>query len=171
MIKLSKQPINSSPQTLEAVLLNTNHRSRIPQKAIVSASLQRYQTCVAVGGASLKLPFGECRLVADLKDGNALLHLWRARQILAVAGVATNSLGAADLWQFLLDLQVGPSGWGQPAGLPAPVRPRDEPWLAVNLSPAFTASANLHMFRQISSLHWAIGWAVIEHVAEQQRRN
>jgi hypothetical protein len=110
-------------------------------------------------------------LVVDLKDGNALLHLWRGRQALAAAGVATNSLGARELWQFLLDLQIGESGWGQTAGMPESERPRDLPWLAVNLSPAFTSNADLQMFRQISELYWVLGWAVVEHVAEQQCRN
>jgi len=118
---------------LHAVLLNTNSRAPIPRRAIDTASLHRFQTRVAAGELALRLPFGKCRLVLDLKDGNALLHLWRGRQALAAAAVATNPLGASELWQFLLDLQIGDSGWGQPAGKPEPERPRNLPWLAVNL--------------------------------------
>lgn len=156
---------------LQSVLLNLNLRAPIPRRVIDIASLHRFQTRVAVGELDLKLACGECRLMADIKDGNALLHLWRGRQAMAVAGVATNSLGAADLWQFLLDLEIGDSGWGQPAGMPEPERPSDLPWLAVNLSPAFMADADPQKFRQVSKLFWVLGWAVVEHVAEQQRRN
>lgn len=171
---MNESPLKSSVPDdlcLQAVLLNSNMRAPIPRSAIDTKSLLRIQTRVAAGEIDLKLSFGKCRLVADIKDGNALLHLWRGRQALAAAAVATNPLGAADLWQFLLDLQTGPSGWGQADGMTEPERPSDLPWLAVNLSPAFLADVDPQMFRQISELHWVLGWAVVEHVAEQQRRN
>ena len=156
---------------LHAVLLNTNFRAPIPRRAIDTASLHRFQTRVGAGELDLNLSFGKCRLAVDLKDGNALLHLWRGRQALAAAAVATNPLGADELWQFLLDLQVGDAGWGHPASMPESDQPRDLPWLAVNLSPVFLASADRKMFRQLAELHWVVGWAVVEHVAKQQRRN
>jgi hypothetical protein len=150
---------------LEAVLLNVNLRSSIPREAIKPGSLRRYQNHIAAGEATLKLPSGEYQLTVDLRDGNALLHLWHEQQLMSVAGVATRPIGASELWEFLVDLHTGASD------LPEPEPPRGLPWLAVHLTEKFVVTADTRLFRQFSALHWILGWAVVEHVAEQQRRN
>jgi hypothetical protein len=160
-------PKSSAPTdvNLEAVLLNVNLRSSIPREAIKPASLRRYQTYIATGEATIKLPSGEYRLTVDFKDGNALLHLWREHQLMSVAGVATGPIGASELWEFLVGLH------DEQSGLPEPEPPHALPWLALHFTAEFVATADTRMFRQLSALHWVLGWAVLEHVAEQQRRN
>jgi hypothetical protein len=148
---------SSNVLTLEAVLLNVNLRSVIPREAIVPASLRRYQNCIAAGEATIRLPSGEYRLAVDFKAGNALLHLWRGQMPMSIA--------ASELWQFLVD--VNPES----ARLPEPEEPRALPWLALNFLPEFVASADTRLFRQLSALHWALAWAVVEHTLTQQRRN
>jgi hypothetical protein len=150
---------------LEAVLLNVNLRSSIPREAIKPASLLRYQNLIAAGEATIKLPSGEYQLTVDFKDGNALLHLWREHQLMSVAGVATGPIGSSELWEFLLGLH------SELTGQPEPEPPRDLPWLALHFSEEFVGTADARMFRQLSALHWVLGWAVIEHVTQLQRRN
>jgi hypothetical protein len=165
MNKLLLKSTGSNGLTLEAVLLNVNLRSVIPRDAIVPASLRRYQSCIAAGEATIRLPSGEYRLTVDFKDGNALLHLWRGQLPMSIAGVATSAIGSSELWQFLADLHTDTTG------LPEPKPPQGLPWLALNFSEEFVDTADARLFRQFSALHWALGWAVVEHTLTQQRRN
>jgi len=164
---MNKLIIKPTPKklNLEAVLLNADLRSFIPREAIKPASLLRYQGFIAEGEARIRLPSGEYRLAVDYKDGNALLHLYREQTPMSIAGVATSAIGSSELWQFLADMNA------DIPNLPAPEPPRALPWLALNFLPEFVATADLRMVRQFSALHWVLGWAVVEHVTQQQRRN
>jgi len=39
------------------------------------------------------------------------------------------------------------------------------------LTPEFAANADVYSLVLIQSLHWLIGWAVVEHLAAQQQAN
>jgi hypothetical protein len=90
----------------------------------------------------------------------------------SAAGVANTTLGAREIWQFLLDLRAKEIQAVFPHTCPSTSRrPRATPWTAFYLMPQFISGADLRSVRQVLELHKTIGWAVIDHISGQQSRN
>jgi hypothetical protein len=80
---------------LENMLLSANVRARITHDVIVPAPLQRYQTCVSAGEATLCLPVGGMSAGRGFADGEyPLTFVARAAALSGAGGPALSFVGA-----------------------------------------------------------------------------
>lgn len=170
-IPLHISPANQGVQ-LNMLVINTNECLKILRPSLDADSQKYYQSCINLGEASLQLPFGRCRFDMAMLGECAVLRLQWGQMPVSVAGVAATQLGAAELWQFMLDLHPERlKKSARNASTRAAKRPEETPWLAVYFTQQFMADADSRSLRHLRELHKILGWAVIDYIAAQQRRN